>query len=310
MPKVVVVGSINTDLVVRLNAFPMPGETIVGKSFRTFGGGKGANQATSAARLGADVLMIGAVGDDAFSGERLSSMTAAGVDCGSVLTRENTQGGIAVIQVDSAGQNSIVMVPGANETITSSDIRQLLPELLSPGDLLIGPLELRLDTMIEAVRIANESEARTMINIAPVVSGADELVSMLDTLIVNEIEAGQLLGRGAVEPGEAPQVAEELAALGPQTILITLGSHGAFIRTSEVTALIPVPPVDVVDTTGAGDAAVGAFAAAICQGLSPREAGIQSVFAGSYAVQYEGAQSSQANQQQLERFIAASSLSR
>jgi ribokinase len=300
---IVAVGSINTDLVVRVDRFPVPGETLYGRDFATHAGGKGANQAAAAARLGAPVSMLGAVGDDANSTERLDGLRAAGVDVSPVLVRSDTPGGIALIQVDSSGQNQIVIVPGANGTVTPGDVRNGLPSIISHGDLLLAQLELPLDTVRTSLEIARSNGARTIVNTAPFVEGTVELLPLIDILVVNEIEAGQLLGRDPISLHEADQAARELREHGPEVIFITLGAAGAVIFDGQESVKISAPSVNVVDTTGAGDASVGAFAMALSEGMQLRQSAQLAVLAGSFAVQRHGAQSSQPTRQELKSFV-------
>jgi ribokinase len=305
--RVVVIGSINTDLVVRVSAFPVPGETVVGSSFNTYAGGKGANQAAAAARLDASVSMVGAVGDDAYSPERLADLRDAGVDVSGIQIREQTPGGIAVIQVDDSGQNQIVIVPGANGTVSPDDVRGFLSDLLEDGDLLCAQYELPLETVRAALEIAHSEGAKTVVNTAPIVDRSADLLGLIDVLVVNEIEAGQLLGRGPVALSEAAGAAAELMTMGPEVVFTTLGASGAVIRDRGQCVEIPAPQVEVVDTTGAGDACVGAFVAALSEGQSIADAARFAVFAGSFAVQRPGAQPSQPTRQELEAFTSSHS---
>lgn len=304
MARIVVVGSINTDLVVRATRFPQPGETIRGHSFHTFAGGKGANQAAAAARLGGDVAMIGAVGDDSFSPERLADLRDAGVRVSTVMTREQTPGGVALIQVDDSGQNQIVIVAGANGTVSPEDVERLLPDLAGAGDIVCAQLELPFETVQRSLELAREQGMRTVVNTAPIIDRASELLTLIDVLVVNEIEAGQLLGVGTVSVGDAADAAGNLMDLGPDLVFITLGASGAVIRNERECTAIHAPSVDVVDTTGAGDTSVGAFVAALSEGRSTAEAAEFAVHAGSFAVQRPGAQPSQPTRRELDEFIA------
>jgi ribokinase len=300
---VVAVGSINTDLVVRVERFPAPGETIYGADFATYAGGKGANQAAAAARLGARVKMLGAVGDDSNSSERVDDLRLAGVDVSPIYVRTQTPGGVALIQVDASGQNQIVIVPGSNGTVSVDDIRHDLPPLLSTDDLVLAQFELPLDTVRMALEISRENGAQSIVNTAPFVDGTAELLPLIDILVVNEIEAGQLLGRPPVSVDEAADAARELIDLGPRMVFVTLGAAGALIQDATESVTLPAPKVNVVDTTGAGDATVGAFAMALSEGLGMIEAARLAVMAGSFAVQKPGAQPSQPTRPELDAFI-------
>jgi ribokinase len=300
---IVAVGSVNTDLVVRVDRFPVPGETLYGRDFATHAGGKGANQAAAAARLGATVSMLGAVGDDASSVERVDGLRAVGVDVSSILVRSETPGGIALIQVDSSGQNQIVIVPGANGTVSAEDVKVGLPKIAHGGDLLLAQLELPLDTVQVSLQIARSQGVRTVVNTAPFVEGTAELLPLIDILVVNEIEAGQLLGREPISLEQADSVARELRKTGPEIIFITLGAAGAVLFDGNESIVVAAPTVDVVDTTGAGDACVGAFAMALDEGMQLRQAAQLAVIAGSFAVRREGAQPSQPTRHELKAFV-------
>jgi ribokinase len=304
---ILAVGSINTDLVVRVDQFPIPGETVYGSEFATYAGGKGANQAAAAARLGSQVSMLGAVGDDVNSSERLSDLRDAGVDVAPILIRDQTPGGVALIQVDSSGQNQIVIVPGANGTVAPEDVTAKLPGLVQKDDLVLVQFELPFETVRATLESAREAGARTVVNTAPFVTGTADLLNLIDILVVNEIEAGQLLGRGPVSVDAADAAVRELRKTGPSVVFATLGAAGAMILDDNCSESIPAPNVDVVDTTGAGDATVGAFATALNDGLSTVEAARMAVMAGSFAVQRPGAQPSQPTRSELERFISENS---
>lgn len=300
---IVAVGSINTDLVVRVESFPIPGETVYGDDFATYAGGKGANQAAAAARLDSDVAMLGAVGDDPNSSERLADLRDAGVDITPVFIRDQSPGGVALIQVDREGQNQIVIVPGANGTVSTDDVANHLPDILADGDLVLAQFELPFPAVRTALEVARSAGARTIVNTAPFVDGTAQLLSLIDILVVNEIEAGQLLGRGPVSVDEASAAAQELRERGPGIVFATLGAAGAVICDHDQTVTIPAPQVDVVDTTGAGDATVGAFAAALNEGNDTVSAARRAVMAGSFAVQRPGAQPSQPTRRELDAFI-------
>jgi ribokinase len=300
---IVVVGSINTDLVVRVDSFPVPGETVYGSDFSTYAGGKGANQAAAAARLGATVSMLGAVGDDSYGSERREDLANAGVNVAPIIVRSEIPSGVALIQVDRSGQNQIVIVPGANGTVSPDEVRHGLTSILRPGDLMLAQLELPLDTVQSSLQFARNLGARSIVNTAPFVEGCEDFLGLIDVLVVNEIEAGQLLGRGPVTIDEAADAAQELRAHGPELVFVTLGAAGAVIQDSSTTTSIPAPEVRVIDTTGAGDATVGAFAMALSEGMETAEAARIAVMTGSFAVQRAGAQASQPTRDELYAFI-------
>lgn len=302
MSKVVVFGSINTDLVARVPRFASPGETVFAESFDTFGGGKGANQAVAAARLGVPTRLVGAVGTDAESQARLDGLGADGVDC-SGIGRVAGPGGMALIEVENAsGQNRITVISGANLAVTPAQVAQQLAEPLSPGDVVCCQLELPLESVAEALRIARSRDARTVLNAAPGQAGLERLLALTDVLVVNEIEAGQLLERPAAVPDAALEYALALRQRGPGTVVITFGAAGAFLLTGEQEGWVPAPTVSVVDTTGAGDALVGALCDRLARGVPTREALETAVAAASFAVQRTGAQPSFPTQTELDEW--------
>ncbi len=288
--RIVVVGSINTDLVANVDHFPSPGETVICRSFATFGGGKGANQAIAAARLGAPVVLIGAVGSDAYCADRLADLVRSGVDTAAVARRHGMPSGIALIQVNASAENTITIVPGANWTVTPERIERELPGILRPNDLLCCQTELPLETIARALEIAGRIGAARVLNAAPVIRGVRDLVPLADILIVNEVEAADLTGVPDVGLESAGRIAEELAGLGPAIVIITLGADGAFVRSPEFAERVPSPPVPVVDTTGAGDAFIGAFVTWLAEGRTLDQAVRAGVAAGTLAVQVPGAQ--------------------
>ncbi|HEU5422445.1 MAG TPA: ribokinase [Nitrolancea sp.] len=292
MTSVVVVGSVNTDLVARVRRFPAAGETVFAESFDTFGGGKGANQAVAAARLGAPTRLVGAVGTDAESQARLDALGADGVDCAGVR-RFSGHGGMALIEVENlSGQNRITVVSGANALVDAALVAEALAPALAPGDIVCCQLELPLAAVECALRLARDRCATTVLNAAPAQAGLEPLLALCDVLVVNEIEAGQLLGVTPLAPGDAEEGAAGLRRFGPPAVIVTLGPAGAFLLDSSGAVRVPAPMVSVVDTTGAGDALVGAICAMLARGASLAEALRAGVAAGSFAVLRAGAQPS------------------
>jgi ribokinase len=299
--KVLVAGTINTDLVARVDRAPDAGETVTGSRFDIFGGGKGANQAIAAARSGAATSMLGALGDDDFGRQRRADLEAEGIDTASVPRREATPSGVALIVVEeSTGQNRIAYVPGATRTIAADQARSAV-ERVQPAVILSTlepPLE-ALQTLFEQGRAAG---ATVLLNATPEAIGARPLLGLIDGLIVNEREAADLLGYPvAAENGADAALA--LARLGPNIVVVTLGSAGAVIAKNGETQALPAPQVDVVDTTGAGDAFCGAFAAALARGAEPVAAARTGVVAGSLATTVPGAYPSMPNRDAIESIL-------
>ncbi len=284
---VLVAGAINTDLVARVEHAPAAGETVTGRSFAIFGGGKGANQAIASARSGAPTAILGALGDDDFGRARRADLDAEGVDTRSVARHETEPSGVALIVVEEkTGQNRISYVPGATLTISPDDAREAVNRV-KPAVILttLEPVPETVDALIEA---GHAIGATVVLNASPEAEGARPFLSRLDILVVNEVEAAQFLGYPVtVEGGEEAALA--LARLGPSTIVITLGAAGAVVAHAGKTAAIPAPEVKVVDTTGAGDAFTGAFAAELARGADPLAAARTGVVAGSLATTVPGA---------------------
>jgi len=290
--KVVVVGSLNMDLIVRTPRFPVGGETLAGHGFATAAGGKGANQAVAAARLGARVAMVGCLGDDGNGAELRAGLLAEGIDCSAVATVPGVATGIATILVDDAGQNAIVIAAGGNGEMTAERLADH-DGLLEAADIVIAQLEVPMAT-VEATLARAHALGRTVIlNPAPAVGPLPEnWYGLIDYLIPNESEAALLTGIAVDSPQSALQAAQKLLANGARRVLITLGSQGVFYADGERHLHLPVEPVVAVDTTAAGDTFVGGFAAGLAEGL-PLESAIRlGQQAAALAVTRPGAQPS------------------
>ncbi|MEU8624457.1 ribokinase [Streptomyces sp. NPDC048669] len=284
-----VVGSANADLVVGVDRRPAPGETVLGSDLAVHPGGKGANQAVAAARLGARTALLARVGDDAHGRLLLESQRSAGVDTTGVLVG-GAPTGVALITVDPSGDNSIVVSPGANARLTPEDIRAAAP-LLRAARVVSVQLEIPLDTVAETARVL-PSGTRLVLNPSPPAPLPAEVLAACDPLVVNEHEARFILGP---EAGTTPESwARALTALGPRSVVITLGAGGALTadtRTGD-RVRVPSPAVDAVDTTGAGDAFTAALAWRLGLGEELPEAAAFAVRVGAAAVTKEGAQAS------------------
>jgi len=291
MTHIVVVGSLNMDLVVRTPRLPLPGETILGHDFRTIPGGKGANQAVVAARLGARVSMVGRVGDDAFGRTLLDQMVREGIDITHVEVDDVAPTGIAMITVDNEGQNSIVVASGANFRLTPAQAVAAL-DTLPPYDALVLQLESPLDAMMAAARSARDAGARVILNPAPARPLPDALLDAVDVLIPNESEAALLTGMPTQTPAQAEAAARRLLARGLQAVILTLGSAGALVMTGNESIHLPPHQVEVVDTTAAGDAFVAGVAVGLGEGMALVEAARLGNAAGALTVTRMGAQSS------------------
>ena len=365
-PKVTVVGSLNIDLVSRAPRYPQQGETLIGDAFDIFTGGKGFNQATAAARLGADVTLIGCVGTDSFGEMLLSAMSAEQLD--GRIKRAEVGTGVATIVVEPNGENSIIVVPRANMALTPADVEEAAP-CIAEAEVLLLQLETPIAASERAAEIAKANGTTVLLNPAPAQPLPDSFLAHVDIIVPNESEAALLTGmpvtnveeavsaarrlvttetaaspivaRGPVPRGPAPgsvargpvprdrsvQTSPGPVARGPvprgsspgsvargpvprdaslanteiPAIVLTLGERGALLLTAEISEVIPALPVDVVDTTGAGDAFCGALATALASGESLREAVRFANVAGAAAVTTLGATPSMPTREQLKK---------
>lgn len=302
--RILVAGSINTDLVVRTRRAPEAGETVTGTSFATFGGGKGANQAVAAARAGGQVAMLSGVGVDDFGRQRLADLKAESVAVSTVLSTASASSGVALITVEESGQNRIAYVPGAGWEVSPEDALAALDDW-NPS-IVLSTLELTHATLEMLYRVARERNLTIICNGTPEPADGRDLVRFADVLIVNEQEAIELAEPD--EGGDWGQVAERLSELGPSIVILTLGAAGALVYQSGRTTAVPAIAVEVVDTTGAGDAFCGAFTAFLAGGRLPVEAAAMAAVAGSLAVTRAGAQPSVATLAEIETAFRASTL--
>lgn len=301
--KIVVVGSLNMDLVVRMPQIPRPGETLLGGVFKTFPGGKGANQAVAAARLGAHVTMIGCVGSDAFGQEMRDTLTAEGIDTTHVLVHPESATGVALIQVDAKGQNSIAVASGANFQLTSADVENAM-QAIENFDVLVMPLETPLETIYTAAKIASERGAKVLLNPAPAQMLKPDLLELADVLLPNEYEAALMTGSPSLQSAaDVRNAAEKLLSLGVKNLMVTMGSQGAMLFDGQMESNISVCPVQAVDTTAAGDCFVGALAVGLCEGKSLLSAAEFASAASAISVTRDGAQPSLPRREEVLQFM-------
>ena len=287
MACVHVVGSLNADYVVAVERLAMAGETVRGSDLSVFPGGKGANQAVAAARLGALVRMVGMVGADPQGDVLLRSLRRAGVDTRAVGRCERATGS-AMIQVLPGGDNAIVVSPGANRMLDPETVRQHLSGI-QPGDFLLCQLEVPFETVSEAIQTASAYEAVSVLDPAPASRLPSSLLRMVDILTPNETEASRLLSR-AVSDGES--AAKDLLALGPSKVVLTAGVHGTWIAGEGISQHIPALAVQAADTTGAGDTFNAGLAVGLLEGRSFFEAARFASAAAAVSVTRPGAQTS------------------
>ena len=289
MADVFVLGSINQDFVLKVERRPKPGETVTNAQLSTHNGGKGANQAAAAAFLGASVAFLGRVGDDEFGEPLVQALKEKGIDTSLIERALGASTGAAFITVTPDGENAITVAPGANRSLTPGDV-DAASGAIWEARVLVAQMEVPIETVLRAVEVAAEGGTRALVNLAPTFEVPRELLESLDPLVVNEHEAAFLLG-GEVEGVEgALAAAPELLSLGPRTAVITVGEAGAVFAEGGSSGHLPAPKVDVVDTTGAGDAFVGALAVRLARGASLEGAVAYAVRAGAAAVTKEGAQ--------------------
>ena len=300
MPSVFVVGSLNADHVIPVARLPRRGETLMGRDLALFPGGKGANQAVAAARLGARVLMVGRVGPDRLGDLLLGSLRAAGVDTVAV-ERVRRPTGVALIQVLPGGDNAIVVSPGANATLTPAAVRSGLATV-GPGDIVLCQLESPLDAVCEALQTAKVRGATTVLDPAPALRHLPETIwRTVDIQTPNASEAAILLGR---RPGDPGRTLRGLLALGPPAAVLTLGEDGAWVATGDRTEHVPSTPVQALDTTAAGDTFNGALATGLSDGLDLVEAARFAAVAAAISVTRPGAQSSCPTREDVDSWLA------
>jgi ribokinase len=305
---VVVVGSLNADFVFRVPRFLVPGETLVGRSFEVFPGGKGANQAYGAARLGSPVAMIGQVGKDAQGDWLKAHLAGAGVDVTGVLKDETVSSGVAAITINADAQNQIVIIPGANGTLTPDRLKPARA-VISSARVVLLQLEIPLPTVEAAARLAKEGGATLILDPAPAEPLPDALLRLADYITPNESELCILAGTtpGALTVTQAAELAHRLIGRGAKKCIVKLGAQGALLVTPELQHFWPAIPVKAIDTTAAGDAFNAAFGAALARGVPELEAGRYATGAAACSVQRPGAQPSMPNDAEVQELLAAGS---
>ncbi|UQV46444.1 ribokinase [Janthinobacterium lividum] len=293
---IVVIGSINMDLVLRVPRMPLPGETLTGGAFRTIPGGKGANQAVACARLSGkvagaqQVAMIGCVGDDAFGATLRAALVGDGIIDSHITTLPGVASGIASILVDDNGQNSIVIAGGANDLLSPAHI-DAAQGLIEQADIVVLQLETPMATVVHAIKLARSLGKTVVLNPAPAASLPDGVLELVDYLIPNEIEAAMLAGVSP-EGADAKALAAALQKLGSDNVIITLGSKGVHAALYGGEYTFPAEVVKAVDTTAAGDTFIGGFVAGLASGMDEAEAIQQGQRAAAWSVTKPGAQTS------------------
>lgn len=303
MKPILVIGSLNMDFVVRTESLPLPGETVKGRDFSTIPGGKGANQAVAAARLGGRVRMVGRVGQDGFGPTLVEGLSSAGVDASQVRPTAGVATGVALILVERRGQNQITIAAGANDRLEAADLEPAFRDF-SEGIVLLQ-LESPRQTVEAAAGLARRQEATTILDPAPAAALPPRLLRNLDFLTPNETEALLLLGEppGEIRLEEAPALGRRLLELGPDTVVLKLGDKGAWAVNRRLSRHFPAYSVTAADATAAGDTFNGALAVGLAEGGSlPQAIGFANA-AAALSVTRAGAQASIPSRGQVDRFI-------
>ena len=301
-PKIVVVGSSNMDLVVKSPRIPAKGETILGGDFIMTPGGKGANQAVAAAKLGAEVYFVAKLGDDIFGRQSLSNFQKVAVQTEYVVQTNEAPSGVALITVDDAGDNVIVVAPGANLKLSPEDVRKAQSAIASSGAV-AAQLEVPLETVEFAARLANDAGVPFILDPAPAQKLSPEFLGMVDVLTPNETEAEILTGIEVTDEKSALVAAKDLLERGVTAIILTMGANGYLLATKEGAEFVPSVKVDAIDATAAGDAFTGSLAVGLAQGKTLRNAALFANHVAALSVTKMGAQSSMPDAGQVENFM-------
>lgn len=302
MSKVVVLGSINVDFTTQVNVFPKAGETVRGEHFKVTAGGKGANQAVACAKMGAEVAMIGKVGEDSYSSFLIDQLKDAGVNTKHVL-KEGISGR-TFINVDANGENTITYVPGANEMLTENEI-EAMDELLDEAAFLVLQQEISPDMLKFVLKKVRSKKCQVLLNAAPSQAMEEDYLSFVDTLVVNEVELAYLLNQAVSEnTHEINKELDVLLAKGVQKIIVTLGSKGSLFKNRDHFFETPAYKVKAIDTTGAGDTFIGAYVSCKAQGKTDREAINFATAASACTVTKAGAQDAIPTEARVKQFLS------
>ena len=289
--SIIVVGSANTDMVIKADKFPLPGETILGGKFFMFPGGKGANQAVAASRLKGKVIFIVKVGNDIFGKQALHQFSKEGINTDFIVTDQNQPSGVALITIDSKGENTIVVAQGANGTLSSEDVQKAEKEF-ERADIVLMQLEIPIDTVIHAAKLATLRGKKVILNPAPARHLPDDLLNKLFIITPNESETETLLGIKISDMNSIQSAARKLHEKGVTNVVITLGAEGAYLYNTQGGRHITTAKVETVDTTAAGDVFNGALAVAISENKTLDQAVEFANRAAAISVTRMGAQAS------------------
>ena len=302
MSKIVVIGSSNTDMVIKSKHLPAPGETILGGSFLMNPGGKGANQAVAAAKLGGEVVFVARVGNDLFGREAVNGFSAVGIDTRYITVDPDNPSGIALIMVDDNGENCISVASGANNALSPDDVDKSRDRMEEASTILMQ-LETPLPTIEYAAALGQRLGKSVILNPAPARELSDDLLAGIDIITPNESEVELLTGIKVTCEKSAAAAAERLQSRGVRTVIVTMGAQGAFVLDGSFRGMVPSRRVDAVDTTAAGDTFNGALAVALARGLPVRDAVRFANMAASISVTRMGAQSSTPRLSEVEKIM-------
>ena len=302
---ITVIGSINMDLVIKTQRFPAAGETVQGEDLRTIPGGKGANQAVAAARLGSQVAMVGRVGDDAFGPRLIENLRQEGIQTDSVQVDREAATGVALIMVDEKGENSIVLSPGSNGRMSRADVERSAG-LIAESKVLLLQFEIPLEVVEYAIQQAANAKGKIILNPAPARQVSRDLLSQVDILVPNETELQLLTGQKTSDRSAIMKAAQHLLALGVKTVIVTLGARGSLLVTEDEVTEVPAIDIKVVDTTAAGDAFIGGLAAALVKGYPLAKAVRYANTAGGLATTKFGAQPSLPTHNEVDQIYSES----
>jgi ribokinase len=301
--NIVVIGSSNTDMIIRMPRIPQPGETILGGTFSTAPGGKGANQAVAAARAGGNVTFVARVGRDMFGDQAVQGFEQDGIQIKYIVKDSDAPSGVAMIFVDEKGENSIAVASGANMNLSAEDI-QNAADTIASADTVLMQLEIPLETVQAAAGIAANNNVKVILNPAPAQTLPDELLQRVTILTPNESEAENLTGIKVETEAQAADAARALQAKGIETVIITLGARGAYVLSADYEGLIPSFTVTAVDSTAAGDIFNGVLAVALAEGTPIPDAVRFASAAAALSVTKLGAQPSAPRRQEIETFMS------
>lgn len=298
--KILVIGSSNTDMVIKSPRIPQVGETIIGGDFLMNPGGKGANQAVAAAKLGGEVTFLAKVGDDVFGEAAIEGFKAVGINTAAIQKEEDTPSGVALIMVGHDGDNSISVALGANEKLVPSNIDERR-ELFEAVDIVLLQLEIPLATVTKACELAHNLGKKVILNPAPAQKLSKKLLKTIDILTPNESEV-ELLTKVPVQGSKsAKKAAMALTSSGVKTVIVTMGAEGAMVVSDSFTGMVPAPQVTAIDATAAGDTFNGALAVALAEGIDLEQAVVFANKAAAFSVTKLGAQSSTPTRKDIEQ---------